>query len=208
MRLSSVVSLFSISPLVAALIAVVAAYGVGTVWPPSAVNPDPNHIHIDVAVWVGAMKMNFNRPEWMSGTSTDASLDHEEGLEKFVHLHDNVGHVVHFHKPGLTLADFFASLGMELTRECLHIDPDHVDCNRDSMHWRMFVNGKEMPSDPTYVPADLDHILLTYDTGDMDVDQQLQEMTNDACRYSKTCPWRRAPPPESCIADPTVPCTE
>ena len=36
---------------------------------------------------------------------------------------------------------------------------------------------------------------------------ELQEMTDDACKYSKTCPWRGEPPAESCIADPAVPCT-
>ncbi len=199
-------ALFSVIFTVA--VAVVVGIGIGNQWPPSAVNPDPNHVHADFAVWIGPMKMNFDRPEWMSGLSTDASHDNEEGIRKFVHLHDHVGHVVHFHKPGLTIGDFFTSLKMTLTATCLRQDPDHADCDSGASRWRMFVNGAERPMDPAYTPQDGDKILLSYDIGAMAVNDQLAQMTSDACLYSKTCPWRGTPPTEGCIADPTVPCKE
>ena len=53
-------------------------------------------------------------------------------------------------------------------------------------------------------------ILLTYqneDEASMErITEQKEEMTDDACLYSKTCPWRGEPPAENCIADPEVPC--
>jgi hypothetical protein len=68
-----------------------------------------------------------------------------------------------------------------------------------------------------YVFEDGDQILLSYgpyfeegeeggtpDTREMRREWEL--MTDDACRYSQTCPWRGAPPTENCIADPAVPC--
>jgi hypothetical protein len=72
----------------------------------------------------------------------------------------------------------------------------------------MFVNGTEMGFDPSYVFADLDQILLTYDDGSMPVREELRRMTSDACLYSGTCPWRGKPPTENCVADPAVPCRE
>jgi len=69
------------------------------------------------------------------------------------------------------------------------------------------VNGKEkVPFDPNYVFADGDNILLTYGADATEVKHELSLMTNDACRYSLTCPWRGKAPTESCVADPTVPC--
>lgn len=68
-----------------------------------------------------------------------------------------------------------------------------------------------------YVFEDGDQILISYgpffgpgeegispDTPEMRREWKL--MTNDACMFSKTCPWRGEPPTEGCIADPEVPC--
>ena len=75
---------------------------------------------------------------------------------------------------------------------------------------RLFVNGKELPyvDHDNYVFADGDRILITDATTDAEVRQELSLMTDDACLYSKTCPWRGAPPTEGCVADPEVPCRE
>ena len=49
-------------------------------------------------------------------------------------------------------------------------------------------------------------LILTTSAGSAQVLDQVEQLTDDACRYSKTCPWRGDPPAENCIADPAVPC--
>lgn len=179
--------------------------------PATAPNPDHRHTHADFAVWVGDRKADFNRPEWMSGSSKEAPAGghgDDDHKHPYLHLHDGNGHLIHRHKPGLSIGTFFASLGLDMTPECFQWDSDHRDCNREGQRWRMFVHGEEVPVDPGYVFADGDNILLTYDTGDMRIEEQLRQMTDDACLYSQTCPRRGKPPTENCIADPAVPCTE
>lgn len=160
-----------------------------------AENPDPNHTHADFAVYINGEFIDFSDNEYMSGLSTD------EYLHKYLHLHDNVGTVVHRHKPGLTLGEFFGSLGLNATNDCF-MDK----CSDESNQWRMFVNGEEVPVNIDYVFTDIDQILLTYGANDETVQEQLQKMTDDACLYSRTCPQRGDPPAENCIADPSVPC--
>ena len=49
---------------------------------------------------------------------------------KYLHLHDGNGHVIHRHKPDLTLGDFFHSLGMTMTSSCFELDDfqfQHLD---------------------------------------------------------------------------------
>lgn len=174
--------------------------------PETAPNPDPNHTHADFAVWVGRTKADFNRPQWMSGSSDEHS--ETEYRHPSLHLHDDVGNVIHRHKPGLSVGEFFQSLNLTMTADCFEWDPDHRDCNQGTSRWRMFVNAKEIPVNPAYVFEDGDKILLTYDTGDMSIEEQIRQMTDDACRYSQTCPRRGKPPAENCVADPEVPCTE
>ncbi len=193
---------------VTAAFSVLVAYGIAFVWPPApAYNPDPNHTHADFAVWIQDQRVNFARPEFMSGVSTDESTHPTEGLRKYLHLHDGNGNVIHRHKPGLTLAEFFASVGMEFTATCFRTGPDMQSCDGGvDGTFRMFVNGNELPPDPAYVFTDEDAILLTFDTDPAAIPAKLNALTGEACKYSKTCPWKGAPPTEGCIADPEVPC--
>ncbi len=173
-------------------------------------NPEPNHSHADFAVYIDGERFNFAQQKYMS----EAPRKNESGEEvltevpgrTYLHLHDMNGNVVHRHKPQLTLGDFFRSIGFTLSDICLTTDTDASYCDGDGNTWRMFVNGEERALDPGFVWNDLDKILLTFGPGDADIRGQLQSLTDDACRYSKTCPERGAPPAENCIADPTVPC--
>lgn len=157
-------------------------------------NPDPNHTHADFAVWVDGEQVDFSSPEYMSGVSYD-DHSHDEADEyhhQHLHLHDEVGHVIHRHKPGLTLREFFDSLDFTF--------PEPLE------RWTMWINGQQEEFNLDYVFDDMDVILLTNSAGSAQVMHELEQLTDDACLYSKTCPWRGDPPAENCVADPEVPC--
>jgi hypothetical protein len=174
----------------------------------TATNPDPNHTHADFAVWVNGEKLNFSDATYMSGVSTDDTSHDEEGEyhHQFLHLHDEVGNVVHRHKPGLTLEEFFSSIDVSFERSCVVINAIDRRCNPAEATWKMFVNGEERPFDLAYAFEDLDQILITDSSNPEVIQEQLVEMTDDACLYSRTCPQRGEPPAENCISDPTIPC--
>lgn len=185
-----------------------------------AENPDPNHTHADVAVWIHGQQLDFSGEQYMS-----EAYDPERGqevrvdpLRKYLHLHDGNGYVIHRHKPGLTFGDFLGSIGFSIAGvsangdTCwftMRDDQPFTDCESDAL--RFFVNGEEIsvlsPQDIVeYEFTDGDKLLLSDAQDEVEIRMQLQEMTDDACLYSKTCPWRGDPPTENCIADPTVPC--
>ena len=188
----------------------------------TAANPDPNHTHADFAVWVSGTRLDFSGDQYMSGISTDPNSHPTEGLQKYLHLHDGNGHVMHRHKPGLTVGEFLASIGMSVTTQCITIDQTQFAkldsgwvsdfavtpelCNTGKFHWSMVVNGELRELDPAYAFADGDKILFSYGASDTVWQDEWTEMTDDACKYSQTCPWRGKPPTENCIADPEVPC--
>lgn len=182
------------------------------------VNPDPNHTHADFAVWIDGKEVDFAQDKYMSGASTDANHDQEIGNRKYLHLHDGIGHVIHRHKPGLTLAQFFETIGVTFRKNglnlCMAIDGKE-SCENEAAHrnWIMTVNGIKQPFlDTEYVFEDGDHLLLLLPQTDTEAGQNseiseaLGVMTDDACLYSRTCPERGEPPAENCIADPEVPC--
>lgn len=174
-----------------------------------APNPDPNHTHADFLVMLDGAPVDFTDEVFMTGESTedhtrDPSLS---GMRKFLHLHDGLGHVIHRHKPGLTLQDFFDSLGVGFTAECiLYREPVDRDTACSENPWRMVVNGQERPFSLNLDFTDGDKILLTTAADDATAKKEWESMSDDACRYSRTCPWRGDPPAENCVADPEVPC--
>ncbi len=187
-------------------------------------NPDPNHTHADFAIWINGEEIDFSGPEFMSGLSTDEHT-HDEADERhheYLHLHDGVGHVLHSHKPGQAFGEFLSSLGIEIQQKdaihCLSLQGSEY-CNNDpsrDTYWDFYVNGERYVSSDgqtpdllmarDYVFNDGDKLLLIYGEEHEDVQSILENMTDDACLYSKTCPWRGDPPAENCISDPAIPC--
>lgn len=171
-------------------------------------NPDPNHTHADFAVWINGDRINFSQDKYMSGLSTDESTHDEadEAHHAYFHLHDGNGDVIHRHKPDLTIGEFFDSLGFHMQKTCFRLDTGVEICNAAGKEWKMFVNAELRDFDPAYAFQDMDHILLTYGATEEQLKREFEAMTDDACKYSKTCPWKGDPPTENCIADPAVPC--
>jgi len=169
----------------------------------SAVNPDPNHSHADLALWVENRQIELSAEKYMLN---EGSTDPDK--ETKPHLHDGNGLVIHRHKPGQSVEEFLEAIDITSTAQCVTLDNGTVTCNQDTKRWQMFINGNEVPFDLSYVFMDLDQILLTYGATQKQVAEQITLLSNDACLYSQTCPERGKPPVENCIADPTVPCTQ
>ncbi|MEQ1849803.1 MAG: hypothetical protein ABL890_04395 [Candidatus Peribacteraceae bacterium] len=167
-------------------------------------NPDPNHTHADFAVFLGGKKVDFSLAKYMSGLSTDDTTHDEENEyhDEHLHLHDNNGDVLHRHKPALTIGAFFSSLpGVRYEGSTFSIDGVAATV-------RLFVNGVENKDSANHVFTDVDQILITDATEQTEIDHELSLLTDEACLYSRTCPWKGDPPTENCIADPSIPCLE
>ena len=169
----------------------------------SAVNPDPNHTHADLAMWVEGQKIDLSAGKYMLD---EESADPEK--ETNPHLHDGNGLVIHRHKSGQSIGEFLKAINITATEQCITLDSGTSACTQGEKRWQMFVNGTQQPFDLSYVFNDLDQILLTYGADKKQVTTQLQSLSDDACLYSQTCPERGKPPVENCVADPEVPCTE
>jgi len=170
-------------------------------------NPDPNHTHADFAVWVEGRQVDFTDERYMSEAPLEGATAREQAVRhKYLHLHDGIGTVIHRHKPGLPLKEFFMSIGMLMEPQCVMLNNGRKICNTEAEQWTMYVNGQARAFNPDYVFEDTDSILLTYGADETAVGLQLDAMRDDACLYSRTCPERGDPPAENCIADPEVPC--
>jgi protein-disulfide isomerase len=150
------------------------------------------HIHVNFKVYVEGKPIDFTLAKYES-TQTNP-------LNPFVHLHDGNGDIIHFHKQGVTMGDFFKSLGMSLSSTCFSPSIGLQYCGNSDGTLKMFVNGKANTQFDAYVPQDLDRILISFGSESAaQLGSQVNAVADTACIYSLKCPERGTPPTETCV---------
>jgi protein-disulfide isomerase len=159
------------------------------------------HIHANFKVYVDGKPVDFSLAKYQSTTANP--------LNPFVHLHDGNGDIIHVHKQGVTLGDFFKSLGMSLTSTCFSPSIGQQYCANGDATLSMFVNGKPNTQFDAYVPQDLDRILLSFGSESaQQLEGQMNSVADTACIYSLKCPERGKPPTETCVGGLGTACTD
>lgn len=151
------------------------------------------HVHADFMMYINGEQIDFSADKYQS---VEGDVRHLT-----THLHNNNGHVVHRHADGITFADLLDSLGFTLTKDCLTSDESISYCTDAKNELRLYVND-EVHSNPTeYIVAEEDRILVYYGAPNTtEIKTYLEEVPDDACIASGTCPERGVPQPETCGA--------
>lgn len=154
-------------------------------------SPEEVHVHSDFIVFIDGATYDFTEDKYQT---TSAQQKHAH-----VHLHDNVGHIIHRHDHGVTLGDFFSSLDFTLTDECITTDTGETFCTDDANELVLYVDGIPTTTIASHVNRERERLLLYYGDPNPDVfNELLEQVTDEACIYSGTCPERGIAPPESC----------
>lgn len=152
---------------------------------------DVVHVHGDFRMYIGDDRIRFTDDKYQSST--------EETHHVSLHFHDGNDEVIHRHADGVTLADFFDSLGMTLTNDCLTLDTEKKYCTDNINTLQLLVNGTNVSDVTSYIFAEEDRILVYYgDINNPKLPEYIAGVTDIACMYSGTCPERGTPPTESC----------
>ena len=148
------------------------------------------HVHADFLVSINGEQINFSKSQFQS-TST-------QHLHENVHLHDNNGDVIHYHSRGISLQNFFTSLGMNLTNKCFST-LNNSYCSNQTHTLEVFVNNETIENPHKYVANDLDQIAIIYQNKNKVVEPILANLTDKACIESALCPSRGSPSEGSCV---------
>lgn len=125
------------------------------------------HIHADFKVYIDGNSVNFSKPEYMVRA-------------KHVHVEDMDGDVIHVHATGVTIGEFFNTLGMKFTNSCLKIEGLQY-CSSGEKTLKFYVNGEPNSEYDNYLMGDLDKILISYGNEPPDkIKQQLASITDKA----------------------------
>jgi len=123
------------------------------------------HIHADFKVYIDDKQIDF-------------SVLMYQLRDRFVHVEHGIGDTVHIHKRGVTIGDFFETLGITFNRTCIIIQIEGSYCNTAGKNVSFYVNGIENSEFEDYEIKDLDKILVSYGKGDKE--EQLASITSFA----------------------------
>jgi len=152
---------------------------------------DEVHVHGDFRLYIGDERIRFTDDKYQSSTA------HAHHVS--LHFHDGNDEVIHRHADGVTLAQFFDSIGLTLTDDCLTVDTGVNYCSNDTDTLMLIVNGERVTTVTEYMFAEEDRILVYYgDASNPKIKEYVDSVTDLACLYSGTCPERGTPPTEGC----------
>lgn len=94
-----------------------------------------------------------------------------------VYLEANNPSLIHVKKAGITWGDFFASLPMKVTAECLITGTGQEFCTNDTHRLKFYINTKETPDALSREIQSEDKLLVSYGpTSDPAIKDQLQKI--------------------------------
>lgn len=147
------------------------------------------HAHFDIKVYINGTAVDLSQDKYQSKEGSE--------LDDNIHLHDGNGKVVHVHKEDVPLSELFDSIKLSFPADT------------EASNLKVYVNGALNAQALSYIPQDLEHILVSYGpTQDPNISSQISSVSDDACIYSLKCPERGTPPPESCAGGLGSGCTE
>lgn len=153
---------------------------------------DKVHVHSDFVVYLDGKEYDLTDDKYQSVS--------ERILHAHIHLHDNNDEVIHRHDHGITLADFFDSIGFDFENDSITDDEGNIFSTSEDLELMVFVNDERISEPANYVNQEEDKILLYYGNpkDNETIRKLLMDITNDSCIYSGTCPERGIAPAESC----------
>lgn len=122
------------------------------------------HEHADFMVYINGDALNFSKERYMV-------------KDEHVHIENMIGHEIHKHATGITLGDFFRSLGFEFNENCFILDNRENYCNQEGKTLKFYVNGKQNYKYDKYEIKEGDKYLISYDNeGEEVIQKQLKEV--------------------------------
>jgi len=107
------------------------------------------HAHADYKVFLEGNEFDFAKREYMV-------------KEQYVHIENMVGDEIHAHATGVTMGEFFRTLGWKFTSECIKTDAGKEYCNEGENTLKFYVNSEPNELYGDYLIGDKDKILISY----------------------------------------------
>jgi hypothetical protein len=144
----------------------------------------PTHYHANFAVFVNGQREEFKSFAYYEEVASCAG---SLSPKTIVHMHDNVNHVAHVHRPEATWGQFFSNLGWTLGDKVLVTANGTVRADGvDGKKLKFIINGRETGVAANQVINSEDVLLVNYGNEDIKtLDASYSGLVKDAGDYNK-----------------------
>ncbi len=112
------------------------------------------HHHASFKVYIDGSPVDFAKQSYM------VAAPH-------VHIEHMNGDIIHVHATGVTVGEFFRTIGMKFTDECFKL-PGKKYCADEDNPLKFYVNGQESDLHGDYLIGSMDKMLISYGSGDIE----------------------------------------
>lgn len=143
---------------------------------------DVTHYHANFGVFINGKRMEFTAPQHYEEVASCSATEKPQGR---VHMHDNIGHVVHVHEKLMTWSNFFSIIGLSLTDKSF-FDGQQAYIDGQDGRLKFVLNGKPVLSLANEVIQSEDRLLITFGAADQqEAERQFAAIKADAAEYNK-----------------------
>ena len=140
------------------------------------------HIHADIVISINGETLDLSEEKYQT--------NHNHSRHSSLHLHDNVGDVLHVHQKDLSINGFLKSLAIVVEGDCVRYRGVSY-CEGEENIFKVYVNGEESLKRENYIPKDLDKILVYFGVNEEErINVLINSITENACIQSGKCPER------------------
>ncbi len=130
---------------------------------------------------VGSVHSHAGLKVYLEGQELDLSQQKYMVRQPWVHVEDMRGDIVHVHATGVTVGEFFRTLGMKFTDECFKLDSGKEYCTEGDKTLKFYVDGTPNTDFDKYLFGPHDKILISYGSEtEEELKAQLDSVTSAA----------------------------
>jgi hypothetical protein len=171
------------------ILALTAGFVLGLIWVVAvrflSYKNDAVHYHANFALYVNGVQDKFDNFTFYEEVQSCGS-DEINNPRTRVHLHDNIGYVVHVHDAAATWGHLFANLGYTLGDNLVKNDDGVYIDGQDGNKLTFWLNGKEVAGAANRTIGSEDVLLINYGKEDTNVLQQRYDaIIKNADEYNK-----------------------
>lgn len=143
---------------------------------------DSDHFHANFALYIDGEKEDFKEEVFYEEVSSCGEIDNNPLTR--VHMHDNIGSVVHVHDASATWSNFFENLGLTLGDEVLSVrGKTYVDGENGQLMF--FLNGQRVRTLSGKNIQSEDKLLISFDESSAVLSDQYQSVESTAKEYNE-----------------------
>lgn len=156
------------SKIISSAVFVILIIGFFVLYKTLQVSENPVHYHANFAVFIDGKEQDFSGDKFMHiEPCSDEEEEHLEDLDERVHLHDNMGNVVHVHDTNVRWEDLFKNLNYKIKGKNI----------------RFYINGKEEKYGLQKIIQSNDKVLIAIGEN-KDLDKEFEAVGSDVADYN------------------------